>query len=265
MRGIIFAACLAICLAATGCGSIAKQDAGTSSDVTTEATTGDVTTTETTLATTAATKPETTTGATSATTAKTESATETTAAATTEAATQTATEALAEPTTAGSSETETQTGAIQAGPSTEQAQELVRALDTLERLVGCGLQNDADSVWTVNGTAYHKVTDDCFVDTAAIRAYEEKYLTQDIIAERYTAILGGDAPIYLDADDGLYMKDSAKGFYIFSDTGMTVEKTSEEGYSILAGYDNYGATETADIRIVNANGTWKICGLSLGL
>jgi len=63
----------------------------------------------------------------------------------------------------------------------------------------------------------------------------------------------------------LYMKDSAKGFYIFSDAEPNIEKTFEEGYSILAEYDNFGAKETADIRIVNVNGTWKICGISFGL
>jgi hypothetical protein len=104
-----------------------------------------------------------------------------------------------------------------------------------------------------------------FANTNDIRCYEEKYLTQDMISERYSAIVGGSSPIYIDADDGLYMKDSAKGFYIFSDTELNIEKSFEDGYSILAGYDNFGETETADIRIVNVNGTWKICGISFGL
>jgi hypothetical protein len=61
------------------------------------------------------------------------------------------------------------------------------------------------------------------------------------------------------------MKNSAKGFYIFSDAEPNIEKTSEDGYSILADYDNFGAKETADIRIINVNGNWKICGISFGL
>ena len=47
---------------------------------------------------------------------------------------------------------------------------------------------------------------------------------QDMISERYSAIVGGSSPIYIDADDGLYMKDSAKGFYIFSDTELNIER-----------------------------------------
>jgi hypothetical protein len=160
---------------------------------------------------------------------------------------------------------ETQSSTEQTAPTTEQAQELIRALNTMERLVGGGLRYDADTVCTINETTYYKVTDMDFANTNDIRCYEEKYLTQDMISERYSAIVGGSSPIYIDADDGLYMKDSAKGFYIFSDTELNIEKSFEDGYSILAGYDNFGETETADIRIVNVNGTWKICGISFGL
>lgn len=239
MRKIIFVACLTFCLLSTGCGSITNNEADTYSAVTTEPTTEA--------------EPETT--------AETELITVTSA----ETATQIATETNEEPTTTTISEFETQGSTDETAPTTEQAQELIRALNMIERLGGGGLQYDADTVCTVNETAYYKVTDSDFANTADIRCYEEMYLTQDMISERYSALVDGDSPIYIDADDGLYMKDSAKGFYLFSDAEPKIEKTFENGYSILAEYDDFGEKETADIRIVNVNGTWKICGISFGL
>lgn len=245
MRKTIFAVCLAFCLLSTGCGSMTNHEVETSSAVTTEAATA--ATTDTIVGTELITK----------------TSAETTVEITEQISTETNAELTAEPTSFTTPETQSTTD--QTAPTTEQAQELIRALNTMERLVGGGLRYDADTVCTINETTYYKVTDMDFANTNDIRCYEEKYLTQDMISERYSAIVGGNSPIYIDADDGFYMKDSAKGFYIFSDTELNIEKSFEDGYSILAGYDNFGDTETADIRIVNVNGTWKICGISFGL
>lgn len=234
MKKTIFAACLAFCLLSAGCGSVSTDSSETSTPTTTAA-------------------PETTAVST----------TETTATAA-EAAAPTTAEANAEPTSAAAPESETQSSADRTAPTTEQAQELIRALNMAERLAGGGLQYDPNTVYTFNGTAYYKVTSADFANTSEIISYENRYLTQDIIADRYSSIIDGDSPVYIDIDDELCMKDSAKGFYIFSEAGLTIEKSFEEGCSLLAEYDNFGAKETADIRIVNENGTWKICGISLG-
>lgn len=247
MRKTIFAVCIAFCLLSTGCGNVTNHETETSSAVTTE------TATEATT--------ETTETSSEAATEITETTTEATADVTTQ--NEANAEVTAEPTSFTAPETQSSTD--QTAPTTEQAQELIRALNTMERLAGGGLQYDAEIVCTVNGISYYKVTDPDFANTEDIRRYEEKYLTQDMISERYVAVVDGDTPIYADAENGLCMKDSAKGFYIFSDTEMNIEKSFEDGYSILAGYDNFGETETADIRIVNVNGTWKICGISFGL
>ena len=245
MRKTIFAVCLAFCLLSTGCGSMTNHEVETSSSVTTEAATE--ATTDTIVGTELITK----------------TSAETTVEITEQISTETNAELTAEPTSFTAPKTQSSTD--QTAPTTEQAQELIRALNTMERLVGGGLRYDADIVCTINETTYYKVTDTDFASTEDIRCYEEKYLTQDMISERYSAIVGGSSPIYTNEDNVLYMKNSAKGFYIFSDTELNIEKSFEDGYSILAGYDNFGETETADIRIVNVNGTWKICGISFGL
>ena len=251
MKKTIFVACLAFCLLSTGCGSVTNNEAETSSAVTTEATTGSTT--------------ETTETSTEATTEVTETSDVTAADVTTQIASNASAEITPEPTSISVPDADTQSSTDQTAPTVEQAQELIRALNMVERLGGGGLHYDAETVYTVNGTAYYRVTDTDFANTSEILSYEDKYLTPDMIAERYSNIAGGDSPVYIDANDALYMKASAKGFYIFSDAEPKIEKTFEEGYSILAEYDNFGAKETADIRIVNVNGTWKICGISFGL
>ena len=240
MKKTIFVACLAFCLLSTGCGSVTNNEAETASAVTTEATTGS--TTETT-----------------------ETSDVTAADVTTQIASNASAEITPEPTSISVPDAETQSSTDQTAPTVEQAQELIRALNMVERLGGGGLQYDSETVCTVNGIVYYKVTDTDFANTAEIRSYVEKYLTQNTISERYSVLVDGDSPIYTDADNGLYMKDSAKSFYIFSDAEPKIEKTFEEGYSLLAEYDNFGEKETADIRIVNVNGAWKICGISFGL
>lgn len=249
MRKTIFAVCIAFCLLSTGCGNVTNHETETSSAVTTE------TATEATT--------ETTETSSEAATEITETTTEATADVTTQ--NEANIELTAEPTSINDTDDETQSSTDHTAPTIEQSQELIRALNMMERLVGAGLQYDIDTVCTVNGIAYYKVTDTDFASTEDIRRYEKKYLTNDMISERYSAVVGGDTPIYADTENGLCMKDSAKGFYIFSDTELNIEKSFEDGYSILAGYDNFGETETADIRIVNVNGTWKICGISFGL
>lgn len=273
MRKTIFAVCIAFCLLSTGCGNVTNQEAETPSAATTEtATEASTETTGTSVETTT----EITETSVEATTEITETSVETTtevtetsdvtaADVTTQIASNASAEITPEPTSTNVLDSGSQSSTDQAAPTVEQAQELIRALNMVERLGGGGLRYDADTVCTINETTYYKVTDMDFANTNDIRCYEEKYLTQDMISERYSAIVGGSSPIYIDADDGLYMKDSAKGFYIFSDTELNIEKSFEDGYSILAGYDNFGETETADIRIVNVNGTWKICGISFGL
>ncbi len=253
MRKTIFAVCIAFCLLSTGCGNVTNQEAETPSAATTE--TAKESATEATT--------ETTETSSEAATEITETTAEETADVTTQ--TEANAEVTAEPTSINVTDAEPQSSTDRTAPTIEQAQELIRALNMMERLVGGGLQYDTETVCTVNGTVYYKVNDTNFASAEDIRRYEEKYLTQDMISERYVAVVDGDTPIYTDEDNVLYMKDSAKGFYIFSDAEPNIEKTFEEGYSILAEYDNFGAKETADIRIVNVNGTWKICGISFGL
>lgn len=239
MRKIAFAVCLTFCLLATGCATVIKNKDETTTGTITEITTETITEAEVISETDDGTKSEVTR--------------------------QSTTETTTEQNDIANHKSETQINVEQSAPTTGQAQEIIGALNRMECLSGGGLMYDADTVYTVRETIYYKVVDSDFTNTSDIREYAEKYLTKDMISERYSNIIDGDSPIFIDTNDGLYMRDCAKGFYWFSDTELGIERTSEEGYSILAEYDNFGEKEMADIRISNVNGTWKICGISWGL
>ena len=86
-----------------------------------------------------------------------------------------------------------------------------------------------------------------------------------MIKERYSNLIDSDQPLYTDVEGALYMQNRARGFYIFGDAAPKIEKTSENGFSLLAGYDIFCEVSTADIRIVSSEGAWKISGISFGI
>lgn len=65
----------------------------------------------------------------------------------------------------------------------------------------------------------------------------------------------------------LYSKNTPKGCgFQWTTRGLTIEKQTDKMYTILAEYDNYGATETLAIIVIpDSDGLWKISSVSFGL
>lgn len=195
---------------------------------------------------------------------------ETTAEPETEEVTEAPTEAETEAVTEAPEESAAESSAAEEaadGPTMAQAKELMEALNTIDKLAACGIEQDKETTFTdANGVLYYKVTSTQFAGTEDVRNYMNRYLTEDFINERYVDMLGGDAPVCIDNDGALFIKDSAKGGgFAFADKDPVIEKTSEDSYSILAEYDNYGTTDCLDIRVMQKDGGWKISGFSFGM
>lgn len=151
-------------------------------------------------------------------------------------------------------------------PTIQEAQTIIAALNRID-LIGAGaLTFDSDSEYTdADGNIYHKVTDSEFGSTADLREYMNTYLTQEMIEERYLGILDGEQPMCIDVEDELYIKYASRGGgFAFSDIEPVIEKSSEDGYSILTEYDNYGALETMDIGVRKEDGVYKIYNIVFG-
>ena len=216
------------------------------------------------------------------TTATTEAATEATTAAavTTEAGKddttaekKDTTEDKEELTTASATETTVETTEAtteddsEAAPDAAEAKELMAALNRIDYLGACAVQNDYSVVYEdEKGYRYHPVTDPDFKTVADLENYINRYLTKSFINERYSAITGTDVPEYIDVDGVLYVIEAGKGAgFDFLEADPDIEKTSENGYTIMANYDNFGVLDTLAIMIEKEDGRWKINGISYGM
>lgn len=150
-------------------------------------------------------------------------------------------------------------------PTLQEAKDIISSLNTID-LIGAGaLDFDAEAEYTAdNGDIYHKVTDARFSTSADVRALMDNVLTQSLINDRYYSILDADDPMCIDVDGELYIKSFARGGgFAFTDDDPVIEKTSADGWSILAMYDNYGTIECMDIGVIN-DGGWKVYNIAFG-
>ena len=124
-----------------------------------------------------------------------------------------------------------------------------------------------------DGTRHVRVTEPGFTCVADVRNYLRTYFTDSYINERYSGLIDSDSPVLADITTStdstprLYSRYSPKGCG-FQWTGKepTIEKQTDDMYTILAEYDDYGAAETMAIILVrDTDGTWKINMVTFGL
>ena len=159
-----------------------------------------------------------------------------------------------------------QTIAEQSVPSVAQAKELIGALNTIDKLAASAVSVEKEKPHqSDNGAVYYRYTGKEFVAVQDVRALLNKSMTADFVAERYASLLEGDQPICLDVEGALYVQYRPKGGgFAFTETEPLIEKTSEDGYSILAEYDDYGKLTTLEIRLVLQDGQYLISGVTFG-
>lgn len=190
---------------------------------------------------------------------------------TTEAAVEAPTEAPAdEPVHTQTSDTE------DLAISKNMAYDFMNAVDFTDQLGGNGsaIDYDMDDYYdSHDGTRHVRVTEPGFTCVADVRNYLRTYFTDSYINERYSGLIDSDSPVLADITTStdstprLYSRYSPKGCG-FQWTGKepTIEKQTDDMYTILAEYDDYGAAETMAIILVrDTDGTWKINMVTFGL
>ena len=170
---------------------------------------------------------------------------------------------------AASTNTSTDNTNIQetAAPSQAVAVEMLNAVNFVERIASCGLQFDESQSYTdPNGNVYCKCTETEFDSVNKVSQFMHRFFTPDFISRDYSYILDSDEPLLIDVDGSLYIRYLPRGSrFNYSGGKITIEKSFEGGYSVLAEYDNYGGKETADLQIVFVDGHWMVSGLTLGI
>lgn len=154
-----------------------------------------------------------------------------------------------------------------AAPSQAVAVEMLNAVNFVERISSCGLQFDESQSYTdPNGNVYCKCTETEFDSVNKVSQFMHRFFTPDFISRDYSYILDSDEPLLIDVDGSLYIRYLPRGSrFNYSGGKITIEKSFEGGYSVLAEYDNYGGKETADLQIVFVDGHWMVSGLTLGI
>lgn len=147
------------------------------------------------------------------------------------------------------------------------ARQLLGALNYIDQIGGGNIPRDDENAIDVDGRQFAKVSAQ-FTDTADLDEYMRSYLTDSFIESRYSGILGGDEPYYIDIDGELYGYVTAKGCgfqWIMEDGEPVVEITdsSEDSFTAAAKYDDFGAESEMTINVKMDNGSWKIDSISL--
>ncbi len=148
------------------------------------------------------------------------------------------------------------------------ARQLLGALNYIDQIGGGNIPRDDENAIDVDGRQFAKVSAQ-FTDTADLDEYMRSYLTDSFIESRYSGILGGDEPYYIDIDGELYGYVTAKGCgfqWIMEDGEPVVElkDSADDNYTITTKFDDYGAEAEMEVRIVKDNGYWKIDSISYG-
>ena len=197
---------------------------------------------------------------------------------------ETTTSAASEAETTENSETVEQTGILESVPDETEAptddeiigddelvstaRQLLGALNYIDQIGGGNIPRDDENAIDVDGRQFAKFSAQ-FTDTADLDEYMQSYLTDSLINSRYSGILGGDEPYYIDIDGELYGYVTAKGCgfqWIMEDGEPVVElkDSADDNYTITTKFDDYGAETEMEVNIVKDNGCWKINSLSYG-
>ena len=148
------------------------------------------------------------------------------------------------------------------------ARQLLGALNYIDQIGGGNIPRDDENAIDVDGRQFAKVSAQ-FTETADLDEYMRSYLTDSFIESRYSGILGGDEPYYIDIDGELYGYVTAKGCgfqWIMEDGEPVVElkDSADDNYTITTKFDDYGAETEMEVRIVKDNGYRKIDSISYG-
>lgn len=145
------------------------------------------------------------------------------------------------------------------------ASELFGALDYIDKIGGTALPYDETVSFTEDGKEFYKVTDTQFSSTADLKEYIESYMTDDMIASRYSAILDTDSTHYTDHDGGLYVAPSPKGCgfqYFAEDNAPVISNATESSFTAQMDYDDFGGRATLEIAVIKDGDSWKINSLT---
>lgn len=149
---------------------------------------------------------------------------------------------------------------------TSEASRLMGALDYIDCIGGGNIPKDENDIIEVDGRQYAKVYAQ-FENTSDLEEYLTQNLSDSLIQSRYSHILGGEQPYYIDIDGALYGYVTAKGcgYQWITENGepvISVTNVSDSSFTAVTKFDNFGGECEMQIDIVFADDFWKIASIS---
>ena len=149
---------------------------------------------------------------------------------------------------------------------TSEAIRLMGALDYIDCIGGGNIPKDENDIIEVDGRQYAKVYAQ-FENTSDLEEYLTQNLSDSLIQSRYSHILGGEQPYYIDIDGALYGYVTAKGcgYQWITENGepvISVTNVSDSSFTAVTKFDNFGGECEMQIDIVFAEDFWKIASIS---
>lgn len=147
-----------------------------------------------------------------------------------------------------------------------EASRLMGALDYIDCIGGGNIPKDENDIIDVDGRQYARVCAQ-FENTADLEQYMTENLCNSLIQSIYSHITGGEEPYYIDIDGALYGYVTAKGcgYPWITEDGkpvISITDVSDEGFTAVTKFDNYGGECEMRLDIVFTDGLWKIASIS---
>lgn len=179
----------------------------------------------------------------------------------TEAAETEATEAVQNETAAETEETVDMTQEL-----TAEASRLMGALDYIDCIGGGNIPKDENDTIEQGDRQYAKVCAQ-FENTADLEEYMTENLSDELIQNRYSNILGGEEPYYIDVDGALYGYVTARGcgYPWIMENGepvISITDVNDDSFTAVTKFDNFGGECEMTLSIVLDGGLWKIASIS---
>ncbi len=143
------------------------------------------------------------------------------------------------------------------------ASELIQDFYKVYTVVGFGrVEFDSEDYIVLQGSDYHycKVTDQEYTSIADIESLIKSCYTENAIEQKKLITkLHGEYSWFIEQNGSLYVKDHPCSWPVnLTDTPAQIKIISDDEFTAIKEYDNFGVTERIVFDIVNTDDGWKI-------
>lgn len=137
---------------------------------------------------------------------------------------------------------------------------LLTALNDIDCIAATSVDFDETDKYTDEiGYEFYRAIDSRFSSVADLDAYLNKYLTENMRKKQFSYIIDDERSLYIDHDGKLYVCSGGRGCgFEWLDSPAKISDVSENGFTAVKEYDEFGNKSKIELQIVNTGEGWKI-------